>query len=183
MRRVLTNAILLYWTTFFVALGATCTLHLEHGIVAAYRLLGLTHITSAVADAGAGWLTGAFGVAFGLIGLAFLWALVASLLDESRAGEAEETMRLAFASGAIALAVLLLSAAAMSVSGVFPAIAIQLGAMAASYLAAFAERDTVAVGLIEDQEADQPLSNSVRAELENALHRSRGRSPEPEGGV
>lgn len=140
MRRILTTTITLYWTAAFAALAAVCTLQFDHGIVEAFRLLGLTHITSTAAEAGGIWLTGMFGVAFGLIAMVFLWALVANLLDDGLLGDGEEVLRLAFASGGFALAVLLVSAALLSVSGVFSTMAMQFGALLISYVAAHIER-------------------------------------------
>jgi hypothetical protein len=140
MRRILTTVITMYWMASFAVLAMVCTLELDHGMIEAFRLLGLTHITSAAAEAGGVWLTGTFGIAFGLVSLVFLWALVANFVDESRLGEAEEILRLAFASAGFTLAVLLFSAGMLSVSGVFPTMTVQLGALLVSYIAAHIER-------------------------------------------
>src|SRR5688572_21209749 len=78
MRRILTTVITMYWMASFAVLAMVCTLEPDHGMIEAFRLLGLTHIPSAAAEAGGVWLTGTFGIAFGLVSLVFLWALVAN---------------------------------------------------------------------------------------------------------
>ena len=180
MRRILTNAILVYWTAFFAVLAGICTLQLDHGIVEIYRLLGLTRITSTVADAGGVWLSAAFGVAFGVIALAFLWACVANVLKEGRVGDADEILRLAFASGAFCVAVLLVVAGMLSVSGVFPVMTGLLGALAASYVAAHMERAVGAYSAMEGPPSSARMM-AARAAREYALRRF-GSAAELQGG-
>lgn len=170
MRQILTTAIILYWTAFFGVLAGVCVLRPEAGIVEAYRLLGLTHITSTVADAGGPWLAAAFGTAFGLISLTFLWGMVANALEENSVGETDEILRMAFGGAAFALVVLLISAGILSVSGVLTTITVLLGGLAGSYVATHMERSSVA-NRRGAEATPGPRSIAALAARDYALHR------------
>lgn len=137
MRRTLTIVLALYWMAEFAILAASCVARFDDGLQAALAVLGAERLPAVCADGG---LIGAaaFGAAFGLVALLFVWLLLTSLGSEARA-QADEVAKLAFAAGALSMTAVVLAGAMLDVTDVFPAAAVELLALLASYLVTQAE--------------------------------------------
>jgi len=163
MRQILSSALKLYWAVAFAAMSAVCVFDLENGMLKVFRLLALTDVGMTDANGSGLLATGLFGSAFALVSLLFLWAFVVGLLDTAGTREADEVARMAFGFGGGMLAAASVLAAVLFIPGVFSAIAIQLAAMLASYLAIRTEGRTTARAV----SVDRPIS-SVQAMATNA---------------
>lgn len=144
-------------------MSAVCVFDLENGMLRVFRLLALTDVGMIDAKSSGLLATGLFGSAFALVSLLFLWAFVVGLFDDAGQREADEVARVAFGFGGGILAAASVLAAVLSVPGVFSAIAIQLAAMLASYLAIRSEGGTTA----RPASAERPVS-SVQVVAANA---------------
>lgn len=147
MRHVLGSFLALHWTVVFAVLSVVCMADVGYGLRDVLSLVGLGAIANTAAGPGNLLLSGAFATAFALASLLFLWAFVISLFSDPAAmRETDEVLRVAFAVGGAVNSAVLVAAMLLSVEGVFPAVALQLGAMLASYLAINVERMSVATG-------------------------------------
>lgn len=184
MRQILTSVLKLYWTVAFAIMAVVCVFDLEQGIAKVFRLLALTDVGAASTSGSGLVVTGLFGSAFALVALLFLWAFVAGLSDNGTAGEPDEITRMAFGFGGGVLAAASILAAAMSVSGVFSAIGIQLAAMLASYLAMRIEYggDTVSSTVVNvERSPSRTRSMATNAARNYSVGRQSGHGTTGEG--
>jgi hypothetical protein len=153
MRRILIKVLTFYWMAAFVSMAYACIVDQGRGIDRAFHLLGAAAQLAPIGEVGGLMLAGVFGVAFTLGALLFLWSFVASLMEPGVRHEADDVMRLALAFGACVFAVLLVTAALLSISGIFTAVTLHVVAMLTSYLAVQAECASAAA---KEADTDNP---------------------------
>lgn len=144
MRRILTTVLTFYWTVAFAAMAGACVVDEKRGIAAAFHLLGSTHASNPGGMSGL-VLAALFAVAFSLASLLFLWSLITDVAESYVGRDADDVLRVALAFGGCVFAALLMTAAALAVSGIFAAVALHLTAMLTSYLAVRTEQVSRAI--------------------------------------
>ncbi|MDN5927819.1 MAG: hypothetical protein L0I29_12150 [Hyphomicrobiales bacterium] len=140
MNRILTLFVCLHWAVVFVALTLLAGLHGGENFTAVLAAIGIQFSVDAMpVPAG---LCALLAVGFGIVASLFLWALVTGFLDRRvEENAADEVAPLAFA-GAVAVFTLVFlgCAAGAEVIGLYRSMALEIGALLASYLAICAER-------------------------------------------
>jgi hypothetical protein len=168
MRHTLTIIIAFHWMAVFALLATVSTLDPENGIFAALSLLGAAPTPDAVVSGGGLLASGFLSFAFAVAGVLFLWTLATALFsDNSPHGDTERVARIAFGAGVGVFSLLLLCGASPPVPGLFPACAMAIAALLASYLAVFAERWSATIFAAPN---DSDLSASVRVMAAGAAH-------------
>lgn len=144
MNRILTLFVCLHWAVVFVALTLLAGLHGGENFAAVLAAIGIRFSVDAMPEPAG--LCALLAVGFGIVASLFLWALVTGLLDRRvEESETDEVARLAFG-GAVAVFTLVFlgCAAGAEVIGLYRSMALEIGALLASYLAICAERRMVA---------------------------------------
>lgn len=167
MRHLLTSFLALHWAVVFALLAFIC-IDGSRGPQVALSVLG-----APVLDAGAMRLDSAFVVAplaTGLLVVAvtFCWAFVEALVNGSPA--ADGTIRIAFITAAGMLSVVLVGGSVQGITGLFPAVSVNLAALLTSYLAICAERWSTSRSGVPDREE---IRVGARAMAREAAHGSR----------
>jgi len=140
MNRILTLFVCLHWAAVFVALALLAGLHGGENFAAVLAAIGIQFPVDAMPVRPE--LCALLAVGFGIVASLFLWALLTGVVDRGgKRNEADEVARLAFA-GAVAVFTLVFlgCAAAGEVIGLYRSMALEMGALLASYLAICAER-------------------------------------------
>jgi len=183
MNRVLTIFIALHWTVVFAALAALAGLHDGENFPAVLAAISIQFPVYSPPMPAA--LCALLAMGFGTVAALFLWMLVTALLDgEGEGGDADEVVRLAFGSAVAVFTLVFLGCALTpAASGLYRSIAVETGALLASYLAVCAERRMAAVA--KERAADRleaaARTMALRAAHESLVHRLMGgrRSGEP----
>lgn len=184
MNRILTIFIALHWTVVFAALAALAGLHGGENFPAVLASIGIGFAAVTLPMPVPKALCGLLAIGFGIVAALFLWTLVTALLDRGNGNEADEVARLAFGSAVAVLTAVFLGCAVMpGASGLYRSMALELGALLASYLAVGAERRATAAakGRAGDPIGAAARAMALRAAHESLVHRlmGHGRSGEP----
>lgn len=135
MPRTLTSFLTFHWAAAFALLSMVCVMG-GGGAEQALSMLGLAE--AGLIDGG-GATAALLSLAFAVCAVLFFWAFVTSLMDDPGA-EGDDVAGMAFASAALLATLLMICGAVTFVAGLFPAVAVYLAALLASYLAIQAER-------------------------------------------
>lgn len=135
MRRILTVFIIVYWAAFFCLIAAISTLDPQRGVLTAFDLIGASPDAANLPGPA---LSALFSLVLAVVGVIFLWTLVAIVIGGT--GDETELTAIAFGSAAGALAVLLAMGLLMPIEDAARALAFQMAALTASYLAIQVER-------------------------------------------
>jgi hypothetical protein len=165
VRHAVTLLLVLYWATAFMCLSAVCVADLERGLPRALALLGFSSVPTSATFHGIA-PAAAFGVLCGIAAIMFFWGLVTLCLS-SKTADAESVLQLAYLVGGGVLVVLLVITASYSVPSALTVLAIQLAALAVSYMAMHSERAWRSRSArdqleVERTSASQMASNAAR---------------------
>lgn len=169
MNRILTLFVCLHWAVVFIALTLLAGLHGGENFVAVLAAIGIQFSVDAMVVPPA--LCALLAVGFGIVASLFLWTLVTSFLDRRAEGnEADEVAGLAFG-GAVAVFTLVFLGCALTAEaiGLYRSMALEIGALLASYLAICAERRMVVAAVAKP---GNPAGAAARAMALHAAHDS-----------
>jgi hypothetical protein len=169
MNRILTLFVCLHWAVVFIALTLLAGLHGGENFVAVLAAIGIQFSVDAMVVPPA--LCALLAVGFGIVASLFLWTLVTSFLDRRAEGnEADEVAGLAFG-GAIAVFTLVFLGCALTAEaiGLYRSMALEIGALLASYLAICAERRMVVAAAAKP---GNPAGAAARTMALHAAHDS-----------
>lgn len=169
MNRILTLFVCLHWAAVFVALTLLAGLHGGENFTAVLAAIGIQFPVDAMPVPSA--LCALLAVGFGIVASLFLWTLVTSFLDRRVEGnEADEVAGLAFG-GAVAVFTLVFlgCAAGAEAIGLYRSMALEIGALLASYLAICAERRMAVAAVAR---AGNPAGAAARTMALHAAHDS-----------
>jgi hypothetical protein len=169
MNRILTFFVCLHWAVVFIALTLLAGLHGGENFVAVLAAIGIQFSVDAMVVPPA--LCALLAVGFGIVASLFLWTLVTSFLDRRAEGnEADEVAGLAFG-GAVAVFTLVFLGCALTAEaiGLYRSMALEIGALLASYLAICAERRMAVAAVAR---AGNPAGAAARAMALHAAHDS-----------
>jgi hypothetical protein len=151
MPRVLTSFLTFHWAAAFALLSMACVMGGNGGAAQALGMLGLAE-GDLLAHASA---TPLLSLASAVCAMLFFWAFAASVLGDP-AAEGGEVAGMAFASAALLISLLMICGSVNVVAGLYPAVAVHLAALLASYLAIQAERLAAVISA-------SPGENDIRA--------------------
>jgi hypothetical protein len=169
MSRILTLFVCLHWAVVFSALTLLAGLHGGKNFVAVLAAIGIQFSVDAMVVPPA--LCALLAIGFGIVACLFLWTLVTSFLDRRAEGsEADEVAGLAFA-GAVAVFTFVFLGCAVTAEaiGLYRSMALEIGALLASYLAICAERRMVVAAVAKP---GNPAGAAARAMALHAAHDS-----------
>jgi hypothetical protein len=169
MNRILTLFVCLHWAVVFIALTLLAGLHGGENFVAVLAAIGIQFSVDAMVVPPA--LCALLAVGFGIVASLFLWTLVTSFLDRRAEGnEADEVAGLAFG-GAVAVFTLVFLGCALTAEaiGLYRSMALEIGALLASYLAICAERRMVVAAAAKP---GNPAGAAARTMALHAAHDS-----------
>lgn len=165
MRRALAIVLFLYWMSEFAILAGSCVVRFDDGLQAALALLGAERLPAVCADGGL-IAAAMFGGAFCLVALLFAWALITCFGRATKA-EADEVARLAYAAGVLSMAAVVPAGIVLDVTDVLSVAAVEILALAASYLATQVEWRSVRTRFPgEPEAATLPRSMAVNAAVQ-----------------
>jgi hypothetical protein len=175
MNRILTLFVYVHWAAVFVALTLLAGLHGGENFTAVLAAIGIQFPVDAQFSINAtpvpSALCALLAVGFGIVASLFLWTLVTSFLDRRAEGnEADEVAGLAFG-GAVAVFTLVFlgCAAGAEAIGLYRSMALEIGALLASYLAICAERRMAVAAVAR---AGNPAGAAARTMTLHAAHDS-----------
>jgi hypothetical protein len=174
MSRILTIFIALHWTVVFAALTALAGMNGGENFAAVLAAIGSAFPVASLPAPASAALCAMLAVGFGIVTALFLWMFVTGLLDRRGQGsEADEVAGLAFGSAIAVLTLLFIGCASMpAASGFYHALAIELAALLASYLAVCAERRMAVITRVRpDQLGGAAHAMALRAAHESLVHR------------
>jgi hypothetical protein len=171
MSRILTLFVSLHWTAVFAALALLAGLDGGENFAAVLAAIGVQFPADTLSMPVPATLCAVLAVGFGIVAVLFLWTLVTGLFDRRVEGnEADEVARLAFG-GAVGVFTLVFlgCAATVEVIGLYRSMALEMGALLASYLAICAERRMAVAAMAR---ANDPAGAFVRTMALHAAHDS-----------
>jgi hypothetical protein len=169
MRRILSLFLALHWMIVFAALAVACGLDGQGGFTAVLRAVGLAVPPNLpYFDSGEAVSTG-FVSGFGLVAVLFLWTFLTALFDQEGSGGTDDVARLAFGSAIGMITILFLVCALASVQGFYGITALELAALAGSWLAISAEKRMMEQRLSHEGE---PVQSAARMMALGAAHNS-----------
>jgi len=169
MRRILSLFLALHWMIVFSALSTLCALGRHGGFSAVLHAVGLAAPAGLPDSMGYPAVSIFFASGFGLVAVLFLWTLLTAFVDASDSSEMDEVARLAFGSAIGMVTILFLACAFSSVQGFYAIVALELAALAGSWLALSAERRMMERAVPEEGE---PVQNAARLMALGAAHSS-----------
>jgi hypothetical protein len=187
MNRVLTIFIALHWTVVFAALAALAGLHNGENFAAVLAAIGIEFAAVTLPMPLPEALCALLAMGFGVVAALFLWLFSTALLDREGGGKGtDDVARLAFGSAVAVLTLVFIGCASSPAAfGFYRSLAIELGALLASYLAVCAERRMAVAatkaGARDDRVDVAARAMALRAAHESLVHRLMGgrRSGEP----
>ena len=150
MPRALTTLLTFHWAAAFALLSMACVMG-GSGAAQALSMLGLAETGLLEGDTSASLLS----LAAAVCAVLFFWAFVTSVVGDPEA-EGGDVVAIAFASAALLICLLMVCGSVTFVTGLYPAVAVHLAALLASYLAIQAERFAAVMSAT-------PSENDVRA--------------------
>lgn len=139
MRVGLTSILAIHWAIVFALLAAGLVFEIDGGVGAMLAMLGIRPVASGAGEPAviaAVLLAGAFVFA----ALIFVWACALALVPSKREADDADMLRLAYCAGAGCMTLVMVTSLVRPLDNVYPAVAIQLAALAVSYLVSAAER-------------------------------------------
>lgn len=184
MARILTLFLTLHWTAAFALLAAVSVSGAGEGLPAA-TLFGIAISEVSPLSPGDPLLSAGLALGFAFVSALFLWAFLTILMSHAdMAVDRDETTRLAFGTATGMLTVLLVASALGTVTGHFAAVALQLAALLASYMAIHAEQGTLKRHAARERDAPRPVAREIAAGAAQAamLARLSERAPDAPSG-
>ncbi|UVC13132.1 hypothetical protein [Mesorhizobium onobrychidis] len=140
MRHILSSFLALHWAVVFALLAFIC-IDGNRGVAAALGVLGVVLQNTGFVDLEKAVVVAPLAVALLVVAVLFCWAFVETLFsDPTNPDAADSVVRVAFISASGVLSLIVVGGAAQGINGLFMAIAVQLAALLASYVAMLAER-------------------------------------------
>lgn len=137
MPRVLTSFLTFHWAAAFALLAMACVMGGDGGAARALAMLGLTgSLPDFAGDSASIFLP----LASAIYAMLFCWAFATCMFSDPDAEGDGDVLRMAFASAALLISLLMVYGSVNFTAGLYPAIAMYLAALLASYLAIQAER-------------------------------------------
>ncbi|RWK65874.1 hypothetical protein [Mesorhizobium sp.] len=156
MRHILSSFLALHWAVVFALLAFIC-IDGNRGVAAALGVLGVVLQNTRFVDLENAVVVAPLAVALLVVAVLFCWAFVETLFSDPTNPEATDSVvRVAFISASGVLSLIVVGGAAQGINGLFMAIAVQLAALLASYVAMLAERRSALAATI-------PGTGEVRA--------------------
>lgn len=140
MRHILSSFLALHWAVVFALLAFIC-IDGNRGVAAALGVLGVVVQNTGFVDLENAVVVAPLAVALLVVAVLFCWAFVETLFsDPTNPDATDSVVRVAFISASGVLSLIVVGGAAQGINGLFMAIAVQLAALLASYVAMLAER-------------------------------------------
>jgi hypothetical protein len=175
MNRVLTIFIALHWTVVFAALAALAGLHNGENFAAVLAAIGIEFAAVTLPMPLPEALCALLAMGFGTVAALFLWLFVTALLDRGSGNGTDDVARLAFGSAVAMFTLVFIGCASSSAAfGFYRSLAIELGALLASYLAVCAERRMMAAATPAGARDAAARAMALRAAHESLVHRLLG---------
>lgn len=144
MRYILSSFLALHWAVVFALLAFIC-IDGNRGVAAALGVLGAAVQNTRFVDLENAIVVAPLAVALLVVAVLFCWAFVETLISDPTNPDATDSVtRMAFISASAVLSLIVVGGAAQGVNGLFMAVAVQLAALLASYVAMLAERRSAA---------------------------------------
>ncbi|GLS38025.1 hypothetical protein GCM10010869_36190 [Mesorhizobium tianshanense] len=138
MRYILSSFLALHWAVVFALLAFIC-IDGNRGIAAALGVLGVAVQNTRFVDLENAVVVAPLAVALLVVAVLFCWALIETLINDATNPD-DSVTRIAFICASGVLSLIVVGGAAQGVNGLFMAVAVQLAALLASYVAMLAER-------------------------------------------
>lgn len=138
MPRILTSFLTFHWAAAFALLSIACVMGGDGGAAQAMNMLGLT--ANELFDPAGASASALLALASAVCSVLFFWAFATSVFGDPEADGEGDVLRMAFASAALLISLLMICGAANVAGGVYQTAAVHLAALLASYLAVQAER-------------------------------------------
>ncbi|ARP65777.1 hypothetical protein A9K65_022360 [Mesorhizobium sp. WSM1497] len=142
MRQVLTSFLTLHWTIVFALLALIC-IDGNRGVAAALGVIGATIEGTRFVNLDNFVVVAPLATALLVVAVLFFWAFVEALVNDATSPDADSVARIAFICASGVLSLIVIGGAAQGINGLFMAVAVQLAALLASYVAMLAERRSV----------------------------------------
>ena len=156
MRLGFSSILALHWTVAFAALAYGTVFGVGGGVGALLDTMGVRPIEQA-GDGIAVLLSVALAGNFVFAALLFAWSCFTGIFPHLDVeGDQIDISRMAYGAGVSSMTILLIAGLLVPAENLYPAVAIQLAALAASYLACIAERLMASL-------TSEPEANDVRA--------------------
>lgn len=169
MRRILSFFLALHWMIVFSALATLCALDRQGGFSVVLHAVGLAAPAGLPRLMTSQAVSTAFASAFGLVALLFLWTFLTALFEDEQSSETDEVARLAFGCAVGVVTILFLTCALASAQGFYGVVALELAALAGSWLAISAEKRMMDRAIPRQNE---PVQNAARLMALGAVHNS-----------
>ncbi|HVW57782.1 MAG TPA: hypothetical protein VHC00_19070 [Rhizobiaceae bacterium] len=169
MRRILSLFLALHWMIVFSALSLLCALDRQGGFSIVLHMVGLATPAGLPRFMSSQAVSTGFASGFGLVAVLFLWTLLTALFEDEESSETDEVARLAFGGAIGMVTILFLACAFASVQGFYAAVALELAALAGSWLAISAEKRMMERTVPRQNE---PVQNAARLMALGAVHNS-----------
>jgi hypothetical protein len=153
----------------FAALAMLCALDRQGGFSVVLHAVGLGVPVGLPRFADGQTISTAFASGFGLVAVLFLWTLLTALFEGEESSETDEVARLAFGGAIGMVTMLFLACAFASVQGFYAVVALELAALAGSWLAISAEKRMMERAAPRQ---DEPVQNAARLMALGAVHNS-----------
>lgn len=163
MRFLLSPLLSFHWMVVFALLAVLASG--PHGLDRIVSMIGFSELAEPVFGRS---LSAAFAVIFALVAVLFLWSLLTVGQGDGFTRPADDVAMLAFAAAIVATTALFLVVAVLPAPGAFAAIALQTGALGASYAAIHAERRSLSLVVADGGEH----SSAARLMAVGAAHAS-----------
>ncbi|MFD2052649.1 hypothetical protein ACFSQT_05865 [Mesorhizobium calcicola] len=169
MRHVLTSLLALHWTIVFALLALIC-IDGNRGVAAALGVLGASLEGSRFVDLDNAIVVAPLATALLVVAVLFFWAFVETLINDATSEGVDSVARIAFISASGVLSLIVIGGAAQGINGLLMAVAVQLAALLASYVAMLAERrSTVAAVVPAEGEIRAAAHGMAKAAAHNSL--------------
>lgn len=184
MRHVLSSFLALHWAIVFALLALIC-IDGNRGVAAALGVLGASVEGTRFVDLDSFVVVAPLATALLVVAVLFFWAFVETLINDATSADADSVARIAFISASGVLSLIVIGGAAQGINGLLMAVAVQLAALLASYVAMLTERRSAVAAAASGEGEIRAVAHSM---AEAAAHNSllsliSGRTgPNPKGG-
>lgn len=169
MRHVLSSFLALHWAIVFALLALIC-IDGNRGVASALGVLGATVEGTRFVDLDNVIVVAPLATALLVVAVLFFWAFVETLINDATSAGAHSVARIAFISASGVLSLIVIGGAAQGINGLLMAVAVQLAALLASYVAMLTERrSAVAAAASGEGEIRAVAHGMAKAAAHNSL--------------
>ncbi|MER8587483.1 hypothetical protein NKH19_20045 [Mesorhizobium sp. M1338] len=168
MRHVLTSFLALHWAIVFALLALIC-IDGSRGVATALGVFGATIEDSRFIDLDKFVVVAPLATALLVVSVLFFWAFVEALINDATSQGVDSVARIAFICASGVLSLIVIGGAAQGINGMFMAVAVQLAALLASYVAMLAERRSVVAAASGEGEIRAVAHGMAKAAAHNSL--------------